>query len=63
MNKTDLQAHATKIGLVPIDDANALKKRLLREFVKHVNSFQVPKSAKGSQAVSKKALKILGEGK
>ena len=40
MAKTDLQAHATKIGLVPIDNRSTLTQRLVREFRKHVNSFK-----------------------
>ena len=40
MAKTDLQAHATKIGLVPIDNRSTLTQRLMREFKKHVNSFK-----------------------
>tara|TARA_Y100000593_G_C4152892_1_gene257976 strand:- start:114 stop:497 length:384 start_codon:yes stop_codon:yes gene_type:complete len=63
MNKSDLQTHATKVGLVPIDDVNMLKKRLMKEFTKHVSSFRTPKTTKGSKNMSKKALKILGEGK
>lgn len=42
MNKSDLQTHASKKGLVPIDDRNLLTKRLLSEFRKHVNQYRVP---------------------
>ncbi len=63
MNKSDLQAHATKVGLVPIDDVSTLKRRLMKEFTKHVSSFRIPEKSNGSNSLPKKALKILGEGK
>ena len=63
MNKSDLQTHATKVGLVPVDDVNLLKKRLSKEFTKHVSSFRTPQQTQGVKKLSKSALKILGEGK
>ena len=63
MNKSDLQTHATKVGLVPIDDANMLRKRLLREFNRHISSFRTPKQTQGVKKMSAKAVKILKEGK
>ena len=63
MNKSDLQTHATKVGLVPIDDPNMLRKRLLKEFTRHMSSFNAPKQTKGVKKMSAKALKILKEGK
>jgi len=39
LNKSDLQAHAVKIGLVPIDDRETLIKRLKSEFRKHVSMY------------------------
>jgi hypothetical protein len=63
MSKSDLQAHATKVGLVPVDDVGLLRKRLAKEFTKHVSSFRTPKTTQGVKKVSKDALKILGEGK
>lgn len=63
MNKSDLQTHATKVGLVPIDDTKMLKKRLVKEFDKHVSSYKTPKNANTKEKLSKDALKILGEGK
>jgi hypothetical protein len=32
MNKSDLQAHASRAGLIPIDDRGILTKKLLTEF-------------------------------
>jgi hypothetical protein len=63
MNKSDLQTHATKVGLVPIDDMKMLRGRLVKEFDKHASSYRVPKSTKDDKNLSKDALKILGEGK
>ena len=63
MNKSDLQTHATKVGLVPVDDVSLLRKRLTKEFTKHVSSFRTPQKTQGVAKVSKDALKILGEGK
>jgi len=40
MNKTDLQNHAAKLGLVPIDSRELLVKRLIAEFKKHVTKYE-----------------------
>jgi len=42
MSKAELHIHATKIGLIPVDDRTMLTKRLVREFTKHVAQFQTP---------------------
>ena len=60
MNKSDLQTHATKVGLVPIDDTKMLKKAR-KELDKHVSSYKTPKNM--PKKTVKDALKILGEGK
>ena len=67
MAKTDLQAHATKVGLVPIDNRSTLTQRLVREFKKHVNTFK-PASVKAPKSIAKDSLpeeviKVLNEGK
>ena len=67
MAKTDLQAHATKIGLVPIDNRSTLTQRLVREFRTHVNSFK-PHELSGSKTtdptnIPEKVKKILEEGR
>ena len=36
MSRTDLHAHASKVGLIPVENADQLKKRLINEFKKHV---------------------------
>jgi len=55
MNKTDLQNHASKIGLVPIDSRELLVKRLVAEFKKHVNRYEKvrPQETKNSTLESK----------
>jgi len=67
MAKTDLQAHATRVGLVPIDNRSTLTQRLMREFKKHVNSFK-PTNINISKPIAKDSLplgvrKTLDEGK
>ena len=63
-HRVDLQAHAVKIGLIPIDNIEQLKKRLLTEFRKHVSQYKIPaKKVKKDKPLSKEAMKILGEGK
>ena len=62
--RSDLQAHAVTVGLIPVDNAETLKKRLVVEFNKHVSQYRVPAQAKKrGKALSKKMLKILEEGK
>ena len=63
MNKTDLQSHANKIGLVPIDNRETLTKRLIAEFKKHVSLFNIPKSKDNTVNLNKKAKDTLSEGK
>ena len=40
MNKTDLQNHAAKLGLVPVDSREILVKRLVAEFKRHVTRYE-----------------------
>lgn len=63
MNKSDLQAHANKIGLVPIDNRETLTKRLVSEFKKFISSFNVPKNIDNSVNLDKKSKDVLSEGK
>tara|TARA_Y100000593_G_scaffold20135_1_gene40393 strand:- start:5186 stop:5551 length:366 start_codon:yes stop_codon:yes gene_type:complete len=62
-NKTDLQAHATKVGLIPIDNTTELKKRLLKEFRKHTAKYSIPPNHVKSTTLDAEAMKILSEGK
>jgi hypothetical protein len=63
LNKSDLQAHAVKVGLVPIDDRKTLVARLKREFVKHVSQYNVKPLDKKEPKLSKKVKDILSEGR
>ena len=64
MPRSDLTAHASKIGLIPIDDRNMLIGRLIAEFKKHVVAYRSPmNNMQGDKALSKEAEKILKEGR
>lgn len=65
MNNTDLQSHAQKVGLVPIDDRKVLVSRLMHEFKKWVSTMTPQHSSAKVQSFSDlnlKAQKILREG-
>jgi hypothetical protein len=61
--KTDLQAHAIKIGLIPVDNRETLVKRLKQEFLKYSSQYLVRPDSKNSKSVSKNAQDILSEGR
>jgi len=63
MNKSDLQAHANKVGLVPIDNRDMLTKRLISEFKKFISTFNVPKNTDNSVGLDKRSKDVLAEGK
>jgi len=64
MNKTDLWSHASKVGLVPIDNTSLLRKTLIAEFKKHVNMYRKSLAPQETpKRLSKEALKILSEGR
>ena len=63
MNKSDLQAHASTVGIIPIDNREMLSQRLMREFKKHVASYNTPVEKKRSIQLSKAAKAILAEGR
>ena len=63
MNMSDLQAHASRVGIVPVDNRNMLTDRLLREFSKHVSSFKKPvEDLAEQQKYPSKIRDILAEG-
>ena len=65
MTKSDIQAHAHFIGLVPVDNREQLEKRLVSEFRKYISGFVKP-SATGNQThpkISEEGLRILREGR
>jgi hypothetical protein len=64
MNQTDIQAHAYKVGLVPIDDRKVLVERLTVEFKKWLSSIgAVQKDFNNNpKGLDESARKILREG-
>ena len=42
MNMSDLQTHASTVGIIPIDNRHTLRERLMREFRKHISSYKKP---------------------
>jgi hypothetical protein len=63
LSKTDLQAHAASLGIIPIDNRETLTSRLIKEFRRHVSAYTVPNQQIKSTKLSLKALNILKEGK
>ena len=64
MNMSDLQAHASTVGIIPIDNRQTLRERLLREFRKHVSSYKKPvHEAESVTRVDPEVMKILSEGR
>jgi ABC-type phosphate transport system auxiliary subunit len=42
MSRTDINAHAAQLGVIPVEDRMSLEKRLTDEFTNHVNSYRKP---------------------
>jgi len=64
MMRTDLWGHASKLGLVPIDNLNLLRRTLMTEFRRYAVAYRKPpEDKKPEPKLSKEALKILAEGK
>jgi hypothetical protein len=63
MNTTDLQKHATTVGLIPVQNREILAKRLLKEFDKHWNSYKRPTDSAPPIKANKKIKDILSEGR
>ena len=63
MSKSDLQAHASTVGIIPVDNREMLSQRLLREFRKHVASYNTPIEKKRGITLSGAAKAILSEGR
>mgnify|MGYP000008285722 FL=1 len=64
LTKTDIQKHAAEIGIVPVDNRDMLKRKLLAEFKKHVAGYRKPQGpAQKDQKPSDEVLKILREGR
>ena len=64
MSKTDVMAHATRIGLIPVDNRELLQQRLVREFRRHNASYEKPTDKLNTiTKISAEARKILSEGR
>ena len=66
MVKSDLQNHAVKVGIIPIDNRAMLTRRLVREFKKHTSQYKansVPLEVKKDKEVSSEIRQILEEGR
>jgi hypothetical protein len=64
MNMSDMQSHASRVGIIPIDNRSMLRERLLREFRKHASGYKKPASApERNPEIDKEAEKILSEGR
>ena len=64
LHKADIQKHAAEVGIVPIDNREMLKKKLVGEFKKHVSSYRKPSlNKKKPEKPSDDVLKILREGR
>jgi len=42
MSRTDINAHAADLGVIPVEDRTSLEKRLTDEFINHVGSYRKP---------------------
>ena len=62
MSRAEIQTHATKLSVVPIENRELLERRLVKEFEKHVASYNRPESPRPSP-ISKEGMKILSEGR
>ena len=64
-NRTDLQSHASKIGVVPLDDRSRLTKTLVSEFRKHVSKFRRPSEVERrvEEDTHAKVRKLLSDGR
>ena len=64
MDKADIQSHASKVGVIPVDNTELLKQKLVKEFHKHVNQYRMPsQSGQTPEPPSEKVRQILQEGK
>jgi hypothetical protein len=64
MNMSDLQTHASTVGIIPIDNRHTLRERLMREFRKHVSAYKKPvHAAESPSRIDPEVMKILSEGR
>jgi len=64
LNRSDIQSHAIKVGILPTDNHEILIARLEREFQRHSATYQAPpEKIKNNKKISKDVQKILSEGR
>ena len=64
MNMSDMQSHASRVGIIPIDNRSMLQDRLVREFRKHASSYKKPVDQNQvPDAIPADIKKILSEGR
>jgi len=64
MDKADIQSHAAQVGVIPVDNTELLKQKLMKEFHKHVNQYRRPTGPNDKNSLpSEEVQKILREGK
>jgi len=64
MNRTDIHSHASKVGVIPVDNRDMLHQRLLREFKRHLSAYRAPVDKKTQKTeVPDNIKKILAEGR
>ena len=64
--RSDLQMHASEVGIVPVDNRDRLEKTLMSEFKKHIAAYTKPappSSPKDKSNLDKKVRDILDEGR
>ena len=66
MNRTDIEAHASTLGILPAGDRTRLEERLVYEFKRHFNQYQKPMNdapAANNGDIPDHVRKILEEGR
>jgi hypothetical protein len=63
MTRIDIQAHATQVGLIPVENREVLEQRMLREFRRHWAQYKRPISTDNSVEISQEVKSILEEGR
>ena len=63
MTRSDMYAHASRIGIIPTENLDLLRNRLFKEFRRHVSLYTVPVDEPQPKKVSSDVRKILDEGK
>ena len=68
MAKVDLQSHASKVGIIPVDNREVLATRLIREFKKHVTLYKQPQNKNlgdihSKNDITEAAKQVLNEGR